>query len=266
MPTTEENKATWDGNYNWQNRGDEWSVAWGGTFMHWYGSIFPRINAHLPTNTILEIACGYGRWTEYLKDLCNHLKVVDLSEECIIACKQRFSTFSHIEYHLNDGKSLQMIPDGSVDFIFSFDSLVHADISVIEAYLSQFPRILSSNGVCFIHHSNLGAYYAQYSIISKIPKLEALLKKIGVLDKNLHWRDFSVDAQKLEAIAQRHGLMCVSQEIVHWETKKALIDCMSTIIKHNSSVVAHNKVFKNPSFMIEAKNLFQLSRLYTRKY
>jgi SAM-dependent methyltransferase len=263
MATIEENKTTWDGNYNWENRGDEWSKAWGGPFMQWYGTIFPRIKAHVPTSTILEIACGYGRWTNYLKDLCNHLTVIDLSEECITACKQRFSSFSHLEYHVNDGKSLQMIPDGSIDFVFSFDSLVHADISIIEAYFSQFPRILSSNGVCFIHHSNLGAYYTKYAIISKIPKLEGLLKAIGLLDHDLGWRDFTVDAQKLEALAKKHGLVCVSQEIIHWGTKKTLTDCISTITKCNSTVATHNKIFKNPDFMTEAKIVSQLSRLYS---
>ena len=29
----------------------------------WFGLIFPRIHAFLPTGTILEIAPGFGRWT-----------------------------------------------------------------------------------------------------------------------------------------------------------------------------------------------------------
>ena len=34
--------------------------------------------------------------------------------------------------YLNDGRSLSMIADGSVDFIFSFDSFVHPDRDVVE--------------------------------------------------------------------------------------------------------------------------------------
>ena len=34
----------------------------------WYGSLLPRIHRFLPTGQVLEIACGYGRWTQYLKD------------------------------------------------------------------------------------------------------------------------------------------------------------------------------------------------------
>ena len=77
--------------------------------MQWHGTIFPRIKPHVPTSRILEIACGYGRWTQYLKDLCKHLIVIDLSAECVQACRQRFYESLHIEYHENDGKSLDMI-------------------------------------------------------------------------------------------------------------------------------------------------------------
>jgi ubiquinone/menaquinone biosynthesis C-methylase UbiE len=138
MPKLEDNKTRWDGEYHWSDQGDEWSALWGDPTMQWYGTILPRIKSHVPANRIVEIACGYGRWTQYLKDLGQHLVAIDLSEECIQASKQRFAACSNIEYHVNDGKSLDMIPDASVDFVFSFDSLVHADESVITAYLCQF--------------------------------------------------------------------------------------------------------------------------------
>jgi SAM-dependent methyltransferase len=158
MPSIEENKQAWDGDYHWNDHGDEWSADWGSSAMQWYGTILPRIHRFVPSGTILELACGYGRWTQFLQKLCHKLMVVDISQACIEACQQRFSDLSHLEYHLNDGKSLAAIADATVDFVFSFDSLVHADLSVLEAYISQFPRILTENGAVFIHHSNLGEY------------------------------------------------------------------------------------------------------------
>jgi ubiquinone/menaquinone biosynthesis C-methylase UbiE len=262
MPTIKSNKRLWDGKYNWTNRGDEWSASWGGPSMQWYGTIFPRIKSHVPTNRILEIACGYGRMTQYLKDLCKNLIVIDLSEECIQACKQRFSECAHIEYHVNDGKSLDMISDSSVDFVFSFDSLVHADESVLKAYFFKLQRILNNDGVAFIHHSNLGEYHTRYSRIRKIPKLEELLIRLGILDKTLHWRDISVDSKKVEVLAEENGLRCISQEIIPWENGKMFIDCMSTIVKHNSSVARINRIMRNAKFAQEAQNLLQLSQLY----
>src|SRR5438034_3825348 len=171
------------------NRSVELSEASGVPYMQYNGTILQRIKSYIPANRILEIACGYGRWTQYLKDLCKNLIVIDISWECIQACKQRFPECSHIEYHVNDGTTLDMISDSCVDFVFSFDSLVHADESVMNAYICQLQRILINGGVAFIHHSNLGEYDGTYSRIRKIPRLEGLLIKLGILEKNLHWHD-----------------------------------------------------------------------------
>jgi ubiquinone/menaquinone biosynthesis C-methylase UbiE len=262
MPFIDENKKEWDGDYQWTDRGDEWSNAWGGPSMQWYGSILPRIHRFLPTENILEIACGYGRWTQFLKNMCRNLEVIELSEKCLQACRQRFSDCSHIEYHLNDGKSLHMIADSSVNFVFSFDSLVHADESVLEAYISQLPRILKDEGAAFIHHSNLGEYRALYSRIRRIHKLEGLLVRLGVLEKTLHWRDFGVTATVVENLAEEHELKCISQEVVPWGTKRSYVDCFSTIVKANSSSARNNRIWRNPNLMQEAGYLSRLSALY----
>ena len=91
----------------------------------------PRIARFLPAGSILEIAPGHGRWTDFLREHCDTLSIVDLDAACIDACRERFAGDERIAYHVNDGRSLDMIEDGSVDFAFSFDSLVHADAEVV---------------------------------------------------------------------------------------------------------------------------------------
>lgn len=230
--------------------------------MQWYGAILPRIHRFVPTGSILEIACGYGRWTHFLKDLCRTLSVIDLSEECISACRERFSGCSHIGYHLNDGKSLDMVDDASIDFVFSFDSLVHADQSVLEAYIAQFSRILKPGGAAFIHHSNLGEYHSKFERIRQVPCLETLLTRLGFLDQNYHLRDVGVSAGLVEDLASRYGLSCLSQEIVHWGTKRYQIDCFSVLSLGDAPSDSKSRVFRNPHFMQEAENLSRLARLY----
>jgi SAM-dependent methyltransferase len=263
MPQLADNKTRWDGEYHWRDQGDEWSALWGDPAMQWYGTILPRIKAHVPAQRIVEIACGYGRWTQYLKDLCQDLIAIDLSEECIAASQQRFADCSNIEYHVNDGKSLAMIPDASVDFVFSFDSLVHADESVIQAYLGEFQRILTKDGVAFIHHSNFGEYAPAYRQIRDVPNLEEMLIASDILEPSTHWRDVSVDAKKVADLATEQGLCCISQEIVPWSTKKLFLDCMSTIVRSDSSLARTNRILRNTNFMAEAHNLLQLSQLYS---
>ncbi len=266
MPTVDTNKKLWDGDYQWLDLGDEWSAAWGGPTMQWFGTILPRIHRFVPADRILEIACGCGRWTQFLKNMCHQLVAVDLSERCIQTCRQRFSECSHIEYHLTDGKSLQMISDASIDFVFSFDSLVHADKSILKSYISQLPRILTDEGAAFIHHSNFGEYQLVYSKIRRIPKLVGLLERFGILQKRSHLRDSGVTAKLIEELAEESGLTCISQEIIPWGTKRThQIDCFTTIVRSTSSMAGNNHILRNVNFMREAENLSELSRLYSMK-
>ena len=46
-----------------------------------------------------------------------------------------------------------MAADASIDFAFSFDSLVHAEANILESYISELARVLKANAIAFIHHS-----------------------------------------------------------------------------------------------------------------
>ncbi len=273
MPTIEENHSVWGETYEWTSAGEEWSKAWGSTRMQWYGAILPRISRFVPTGTILEIAPGYGRWTAYLKDLCQHITVVDLSEKCIDICRTRFRDSSHVSYFVNDGKSLDMVPDGSIDLLFSFDSLVHVEEPVIRSYVAECARTLRPDGVAFIHHSNLGEYGRRIDVqarlgmvddrVSRIPKLPGLLKRLRIYDNvTAKWRARSMTAARMAAIAGEHGLRCISQEMITWNSRFAMVDCMSTIGRPGSKWSRDNQILRNPGFMMEARRLSSLSRLY----
>jgi len=235
MPTLEENKLAWDTTYPWIQQGEEWSWEWGGAEAQWYGSILPRIHAFIPARTILEIAPGFGRWTHYLKGSCGSLIGVDLGENCIRACRQRFAAARHLSFHVNDGKSLAMVADESIDFAFSFDSLVHAEADVIGAYLEQLARKLKPDGIGFIHHSNLGQFLVDRPLLGPT-----------------HWRAPSMTAKQFEDRCDRAGLQCVGQELVNWGTDGLLIDCFSLFARRQSSWSRPNRVIENPGFMKEA--------------
>ena len=91
MPSIEENLDRWNEDYDWRYQGDPWSKPWGSARGQWYRSIYPRIQAFLPAPSILEIAPGFGRWTEFLLEFCETLVGVDVSPKCVEACRQRFA-------------------------------------------------------------------------------------------------------------------------------------------------------------------------------
>lgn len=238
--------------YDWKEAGEEWSLPWGSSAGQWEGTIFPRIRDCLPTCTILEIAPGFGRWTHYLKDYCEELWAVDKSNDCIDACRRRFAEEPHVHCCLNDGRSLSMVPDASVDFVFSFDSFVHPDREIVEAYLRELGTKLKTDGKGFIHHSNFGEY-----VNTPRERLPEVLAKPLIKAKILDWahhRNPSMSAELFRALCAQHGLRCISQELVNWRGRR-LIDCLSLFERSDSAHRNATKVVRNPDFFREAARI-----------
>lgn len=244
MPTLKENEEFW-AHYEWPEGGDEWSVVWGGADNQWWGTLYPRLRHLLPAGRVLEIAPGYGRFTAFLADHCASLIGVDLSPRCVEACRSRFAGRPALSFHVNDGVSLPMVADGSIDLAFSFDSLVHVEAEVIEAYLGELARTLRPDGIAFLHHSNVAALFVD-----------------GALPfPNRHWRAESVSARGVAEACARASLACIGQEIVNWGQAE-LTDCFSLITPRGSRHERPPVVCENPAFMAEALRVAELARLY----
>jgi Methyltransferase domain len=259
MASLSENLEFWRTKWDWSGSGDEWSRWWGDTPSFWHGAILPRIHTMLPVPTILEIAPGYGRWTQYLKDGCRHLELVDLAENCIEHCRERFADSDHIEYHVNDGRSLAMIEDHSVDFAFSFDSLVHVEPEVIGGYLAQLAHKLTPGGVGFIHHSNAGTLKVPMALSRRLPpRLFNLLRRRGIAVDLIAWRDPRMTGEIFRRQCHEAGLACVSQELVSWEFGRYPTDCFSVIAAAGSCWDRPTRTVRNHSFGGEARRMAEL--------
>ncbi len=262
MPTVEQNIRIWGEQYAWNGGGEEWSRRWGGPRRHWQSTIAPRIEAFTPTGTILEIGPGFGKWTEFLKELCGRLVAVDLSPKCVEACRRRFADCPDVSVFRNDGRSLEMVPDGSVDLAFSFDSLVHAEAGEIGAYLEGLSRKLAGDGAGFIHHSNIGryaGYFAAADLIPPRPRWFLYRKGIVALD---HLRARSMTAEKFADLAGRAGLRCVAQERINWLGTRRLIDCISLVVRPGSRWDRPPRLCTNRNFVVEPSDPRIIARLY----
>ncbi|WP_428939620.1 class I SAM-dependent methyltransferase [Fontivita pretiosa] len=262
MPTVLNNRSQWNDTYDWSEGGEEWSREWGGADMQWFGTLLPRLHVFLPVGTILELAPGFGRWTHFLKDHCRRLIAVDLSEKCIQACRRRFAASPHVECHVNDGKSLEMVPDGSVDLVFSFDSLVHVEDDVIGAYLQQLAIKMRPDAVGFIHHSNLAECLAKHRWLRSTRLGQKLGRRLGLIERFEHWRGRSMSAARFERLATDAGLRCIAQETFPWHGMRHPIDCISTFTPMRSRWARPNRVYRNLRFLDEAQSWRVLAGLY----
>ena len=245
MPSIEENKQIWETTYDWSRRGDEWSGCWGSPRAQWLGCLLPRVFPFLG-GRILEIGPGYGRWTQFLEAHCESLIGIDLAPSCVEQCEQRFRDCGNLAFKLNDGLRFPMVDDASIDFAFSFDSLVHAESDVLSSYVSELARVLKPGGVAFIHHSNLGAMRPLW--------WNKLKSRIYRMSFDRHARASSMSADKMREFVDRSGMWCLQQELIPWMTGwPMLLDCMSTIINSPAKecIVIENHRFREEAAAIQ---------------
>ena len=263
----EESGRYWGRSYPWPEDGGEWSRDWGGAETQWHSTILPRIRRFLPAARVLEIAPGRGRWSGFLIRDAESYDGIDVAPECIAFCQTLFADAGHASFHVNDGRSLTPIEDGSIDFAFSYDSLVHVEIDTLNAYSRELARTLAPDGVAFIHHSNLGEFSSAGKIWSRAASrlsarsrpMAKLLRGAGVSDWH-HWRGTSVTAANACAGARDAGLSCIAQEIVTCGEKE--IDCFSVFTRPGSRWDRPYRLLRNPSFSAEARSAAVVAHLY----
>lgn len=243
MPTIEENRAYWSTTFDWSNRGQEWNQGYGGTQNCWEWCVHPRIRSFLPTGHILELAPGYGVWSNFLRPFAQRMTLVDLAPNCIEHCRARFGE-KDMAYFVNDGKDLSFVQDDSVDFVFSWNSLVHAEAETMHAYVTQICRKLRRGGVGFIHHSNLGAH-RDASGVQQVPEADR------------HWRGSDMTASQFRADCKAGGVWCYHQEVLPWGSDHT-IDCISVFIKPEDGVVGETRVEVNMAHWNPARLLRQV--------
>lgn len=161
--TGRQNSTMWN-QYDWGRLGEEWTeqahVQRGFDAEEWKAKVIrERLERYMPRDgTLLEVGPGGGRWTEALLARSRALILVDLAETCLSLCRQRFNADPRLRFHLVEPSGAEFInatvvPDESVDGIWSYDVFVHVNPTDIGKYLRDFHRILRPGAVAVIHHT-----------------------------------------------------------------------------------------------------------------
>ena len=167
-------------------------------------------------SVILDFACGRGRIANIIKDKCRTLICCDISEEAINYCKERFINQKNVICIVGEENKIN-IEDNSIDFIYSWDAMVHFNYRHIDRYLCEFFRILNYGGYVFIHHSNL-------------LNNDLVEEKSETWFENIHCRS-NVGKEDIKFIASKYGFEIICQETLDWGIKN--LDCISILRKSN---------------------------------
>jgi ubiquinone/menaquinone biosynthesis C-methylase UbiE len=219
--TIEANLELWS-KHTWERGGDEWdgqAMHLGVPYDAWKRSLCETFIAPYirPDMTVLEIACGHGRWSEIMQPLCQRLILIDLNPECIERCQERFSNSGNVECLLTDGKSLPGVVDSSVDFVWSFDSFVHMDEAVIRRYFVEIARVLTPAGRAVIHHAGRNERWRWFGGVRSHAKLLRVLYtrlSMGTWTDHDGWRS-NVSAELIRQLATDSGLD-IDFQTRHW--------------------------------------------------
>lgn len=182
------------------------------TFLFWDPAHpFRKLFNQLPTDTGIELACGYGRHAERAAPLIGHLTLVDVIKDNLAICRKRLKDFDNISYKLGRGATFPGTRPASVSMIYCYDAMVHFDPEIVQSYLKDTARVLRNGGRALYHHSN----YAD--------------GKGKDWSTNPHARNYMTQELFAE-MAAKQGLNVLQQEIMPWGGIAGL-DCLSLLEK-----------------------------------
>jgi hypothetical protein len=116
---------------------------------------FSKTGAEAIQYNSLEIGPGYGKFSRcFLPWRLNYF--VDLLPESEVKIKKKFHPNHHryIKFYLTNRTACTEIPDGSISFVFSWDTFVFFKQEHIKEYLDDLYRVLLPKGYIFIQYTN----------------------------------------------------------------------------------------------------------------
>lgn len=117
-------------------------------------TLFYQYFKSLDLESVIELACGRGRHVAHYIEQAGKVTLVDILEENISICKERFKDKKNIVYYKNNGYNLESLSDNSYTALFTYDSMVHFEMMDVYEYLQDIYRVLKTGGRALFHHSN----------------------------------------------------------------------------------------------------------------
>ena len=179
---------------------------------HWSVFVQPVLDRH-PINFTrsIDFACGYGRNTDKLLELADHVTMIDVNQENIEHCQKKYAGNPRTSITECNGYDLRNVASETCTFFYTFDSMVHFPPEIVKSYLPEFYRVMSPSGYAFIHHSN----YTQAG-----PKKD--------FRQNPHWRNY-MSAEIFADLARAAGFTVIEQTFHDWGVPN--LDCISLLKK-----------------------------------
>ena len=141
----------WDNSPYYENAEKLIYIFWGDK------SEFIRLFEKLDLTKTLELACGHGRHAEIVQPMATELILMDVFQDNLDVCKKRLYEKTNVDFIFGNGYSFEPAEDASLSAIYCYDAMVHFAPKLVEMYIKDTARVLSSGGMALFHHSNFDA-------------------------------------------------------------------------------------------------------------
>lgn len=177
--------------------------------QQWAALIWPRIK-DCNFEVVVDLAAGHGRNSRKLLEHAKQLFIVDVNEENVEFCRNRFAGRPNVTIFRNNGYALEPIGDGRVSLFYCFDAMVHFDSDVVRSYLGEIRRVLRIGGHAFLHHSNMAS------------------NPTGSHRDTPGWRHF-MTRELMAHWAAKAGLSVETQQVIDWRPGAGISDCLTML-------------------------------------
>jgi 2-polyprenyl-3-methyl-5-hydroxy-6-metoxy-1,4-benzoquinol methylase len=142
-------------NLGYQTLGEEWG---GPAFAdHVVDVVAPYLG---PDSDVLELGCGGGKFSQRLAPRCRSLLCTDISPSMIDHTQASLTDLGvadNVGFRVLNGIDFDGVASDSMDFIFSYDVLLHVQPQNVFSYLRDARRVLRDSGVFMLHQINLAS-------------------------------------------------------------------------------------------------------------
>jgi SAM-dependent methyltransferase len=152
--------------------------------------------------TLLEIGAGAGRMTHRFAELYGRVIALDVSDEMLQLGRCNLAGGGNVEWLLGSGADLAMVPDRSVDDVFSYITLQHVpSTAAVLRYLEEAGRVLRPGGQGALQVRHPGPLPRAVDLAGHL--VHAIQ---GRRVWSAEWRGTRIPARKLLRAASRSGL------------------------------------------------------------
>jgi SAM-dependent methyltransferase len=207
---------------SWRKDWDESSFFESGEadYQKLVAPVLERVQFLPQGKTMLELGCGTGRMTRSFATKFSRVIGFDVSAEMLDRAKNLNRGIENISWVQGNGADLGNIPDGSVDFVFSYLVLQHLPAeNLVHSYVREILRILAAGGICLFQfngtaekHMNWKGRFA-WSVIDSLWALRlsaasrSMAKMLG-MDPEMagnSWHGVGLDAEHVARTIRSSG-------------------------------------------------------------